>query len=709
MSVAVLRYPTIYRVSDTPNSTYSIGSNGYGDALLSGGSGLVHGDVILIRESFTSYMGFFILTGYGPNAFRMENLSPSDYTSSNYVNYTQDHANVAVYKRSGSLKGWSCVHLPIVYGIVSTLFPVNSADTTRTVVGFANDNGFVRLTLSGAIVIEELDWLRIAGTSVEALDGPFQVITKYSNTQYTIAAPYSLAASAYTYASATAVRYYSNYGVSIRVYAGLSASHTWAALKPDELLATEVITPNNDNQVFFNVADIVKQKVEILKNRPNYDSMPYDLDRFTGFHVELAETYDSSDGSQVSTFVSSYVAADPGIELYAADAKLEFKNKYSGFLADYQYSDSSSLAKFLTLAARPVMWNGWYFELAFINSMAVAVLTMVHRQYNESGTLTGSSGTSIEQTTSQGIIRTQIPTSTGFYQTAMLGNANWLYYLAGWVNGTLTGAAGSFTSVTSSDASVIASTTNLLDSTADGIYVTYPIAAGQNISIDLTLVSSGPLNIVVQAVTAGLGTALVYSATGQTNLSVHIEYAALADFAHIEIYVSNISGVTVSSVLLTLTNLTYSETKRIDIGTECDGTGQYIYLTWRNALGGFDYWLFTANKDHNINILETQEKERNIYLEWDKSYGEGQDTIRQETSRRSRRELLVRSQDVERDQIDYISGIKTSSLVQIVTSKYNRRTVIVDRAGFTVRQDNDKQFNIEFSIIFTDEIPSQSL
>lgn len=131
-------------------------------------------------------------------------------------------------------------------------------------------------------------------------------------------------------------------------------------------------------------------------------------------------------------------------------------------------------------------------------------------------------------------------------------------------------------------------------------------------------------------------------------------------------------------------------------------------LTWLNNLGGFDYWNFKANKDHIIEIREAGTATKNIFPTWPKSYGAQADTIRKQTFRDSNKAYTVRSQHLTQDQVDVISYLKSSVLVQIIYSRTNRRTVLVDAESFVKYQDGDDLFEIAFNISFTDDIPSQT-
>ena len=144
-----------------------------------------------------------------------------------------------------------------------------------------------------------------------------------------------------------------------------------------------------------------------------------------------------------------------------------------------------------------------------------------------------------------------------------------------------------------------------------------------------------------------------------------------------------------------------SEVKDIIVNHECNN--QELYLTWKNYLGGMDYWLFTAEKDYFIDIEGTKTAERNIFLNWPDSWNA--DRIKYEIQRNSRNAILVRSQNLTLEQLNGIKYIRTSPLVQI----YNDRNVLVDGSSFTVYNETDKLYSISFRITYTDQIPSQSL
>src|SRR6185295_16696002 len=133
-----------------------------------------------------------------------------------------------------------------------------------------------------------------------------------------------------------------------------------------------------------------------------------------------------------------------------------------------------------------------------------------------------------------------------------------------------------------------------------------------------------------------------------------------------------------------------------------------IYISWLNYLGGFEYFLFTAEKEHDIEIEDSGAVDINIFPEFPESYGINADTILKQTFRNSRNKIVVRSQLLSQEQVNALAYIKTSPCVQIIYSRTDRRTVLVDTDSFKKYDEGDKQYVMEFSISYTDPIPSQS-
>lgn len=135
---------------------------------------------------------------------------------------------------------------------------------------------------------------------------------------------------------------------------------------------------------------------------------------------------------------------------------------------------------------------------------------------------------------------------------------------------------------------------------------------------------------------------------------------------------------------------------------------EFIYISWLNPLGGFDYWLFTGYKDHLLEVTETGGTKTNVFPNWPKSYGAFADTITKQTFRKTRKQRVVRSQILTATQAQEMSEqIRSSPLVQIITTRRDRRTVIVDSDSVTVRKERNKIHELSFTITYTDDYNNQ--
>lgn len=134
-----------------------------------------------------------------------------------------------------------------------------------------------------------------------------------------------------------------------------------------------------------------------------------------------------------------------------------------------------------------------------------------------------------------------------------------------------------------------------------------------------------------------------------------------------------------------------------------------IYLTFLNYLGGFEYFLFTSEKEFQVNISETGTTKENIFPNWEKSWGETADTIEKKTFTNANEEIVFRSQHLTANQRDVLKHIKISPVVQILVTRTDRRTIIVDSDSFKIYDEGDKLYTISFRGKFTNEIATQKL
>lgn len=147
----------------------------------------------------------------------------------------------------------------------------------------------------------------------------------------------------------------------------------------------------------------------------------------------------------------------------------------------------------------------------------------------------------------------------------------------------------------------------------------------------------------------------------------------------------------------------------IQVDDSCGPSDNFIDLSWKNYLGGMDYWRFKSLSEYGAEITNTTEADKNFYPTWPNSWGEDADTLRFETSRESVQTLTVRAENLTETQVQDLFRIKLSPLVQIVNSRTDRRTVIPDRSSFVYFKEGEKNYSITLNLTYTDKFPAQSL
>jgi len=693
--------------------------------------GLSDGDYVYIQSNVENYNGFF----------QIEVISSTDFilVQDPFVEWIVD-ADIT-YCPQRNTHGWSCIHLPIVYELSNTKYPTNSVDTARTISSIESDNGLVNLNLSGSLgTFEDLAFIKISNCADSDFDGIYQVLDKLSNSDVTINLTYTeTPASAIT--GATVQLYYSNYNIVVNVYAGINSGHTWASEKPYELAATLELIPDANNKVKFSINEILKSYIE-LSNNLLQPSLPNNIDAWTQFYITVAEQYDTSNGYTITTFEGAFASDQDTFEGYAANSVLPFKNIHSGYLSDYVSSPDAG--QFLTLFTRPRLFTGAYSDVSFIFDLE-ASNSLQFENKNFTTNLDGwvsfaGSDRASEQPWVWDLFDGIGRTGEGAIADATGLNVNLTQYLAqarvgGWPIGTYQmkivsandSTTGFFTVVrvfgmnngtSQTEQTIVATPVSAKFET--GIvttkYVTFTTTQVWNY---LAVAFDNVLDDIVQSITLlkinyytsdepGVDEIILRKQFYNNNVVAlttsepvtfsdsgiyRIELEADCDYDRLDVSIYN------------TTNDKIISTKTFDI--DCDCSNQSINLSWLNYLGGFDYHLFTAESEHAIDITNSGETKQNIFPSWPNSYGEHADTIRKQTFRDSNTRIFVNSQYLTQDQADAIAYIKTSPLVQIVNSRQDRRTVIVDSDSFVKYKDGDKTYSISFNISYTNDIPSQ--
>lgn len=585
--------------------------------------------------------------------------------------------------------GWSCAHLPITYKISSNLFPTNEVDTSRTVSSFTDDNGYVNLNLSGSLgTFEELQFVKISGASTEDVNGVFQVLDKISNSDITINLAYD---ATYSFSGGTVILYYSSYHIIVNVYAGLNSTHPWVSIKPYEIAATLRFIPDSNNEIKFSISEILKAYINI-RNNTLLATLPNNTDFFTQFYISIGESYDQTDGYTITTYETSMTSDQDNFEGVAANAILEFKNQQSGYLSEYlAYTNT---AQFLTLFTNPVLFSGYYFDISLM--IPASTDAFIRKQFYLNDVLQATEdvtldnyGLGIYRLILENIGCTYDQLNITFYRTLDLPALTEFYNVAGAGVDWTTGAA--------------PTVTLNIGQTSDPLRVDYILDPG---TYEFTITKTfNALSIITiyfkkaSTVVESISTDGVFEITLSTsidNIEIITTRVPIAGTATAEITAFD---------FVTSGDVQSSETKEITIDCEC--SNQDIYLTWLNNLGGYDYWKFTGFKDHVRSIGETTQIKKNIFTNWPKSYGEKAQSIVKKTSKKSTKQIIVRSQDVTLEQLQAIEYIKSSIDVYIMESRSNLRSVEVDSDSFVSWEEKNKTYSISFTITYTDDIPSQ--
>lgn len=609
---------------------------------------------------------------------------------------------------------WSCAHLPIMYELTNNYFPVNSADTTRTISSEANDNGFMQLNLSGSLgTFEALDYVSISGADIP--DGNYQIIAKGSTSQITINYPYESITN-----TGNVVLYRNNYHILVQVWCGLKSTHIHQALKPYELAATLKFVPDSGNDIVFSINEIVKAYIE-LNNDLQLSTLPNNIDFMSMFYIKYAESYDVSDGDVVTTYTSSYIDDSGTLEGLAVQSKLPFKNDYSGWMTEY----IGSSRKFLTLFNELYLYPSNYMDVGFIIDEAVTSAYFVVETYLLGERQDSTFAQSLVVTNNYGVFRKELAqVDDEDEQIIYLASGAGIDVVTDsstWTSPSLFGSGNAFDDKTGNvfTQNVMV---NFNDYTAEQ---SVSIPSGEkplSINAITTIASLNPSDTISVMyyfldVSHGIvgSTLKQYTADGVYNETIDFQAlsGAAAYFAIDAFIAPSVGGASIAinipigQVLYVSESDAISETKTVNIVSDC--YDQSLNITWLNYEGGFDYHVFTTRKTYSIETTGTKTQKKNIFNGWPDSYGSSADTINRVTKRDSVNIIEITSQFVTVDQEDAIKYIMTSPLVQIINSTSDRRTVIVRNTTLPIRRDQDKLRKLSFTLEYTDEIPSQSI
>jgi hypothetical protein len=146
-----------------------------------------------------------------------------------------------------------------------------------------------------------------------------------------------------------------------------------------------------------------------------------------------------------------------------------------------------------------------------------------------------------------------------------------------------------------------------------------------------------------------------------------------------------------------------SERLPFDIDNTC--TNQSMHLSWLNSLGNWEHFVFTAKKSYEKNIDDFTISSNSILANFPDNFDS--ETYDDKIKVDAFDVVTVRSQYVERKQLDIIAEILQSLRVQYWYSFDKKITVILDSKKVSKYTDGDRLFAIEFDIIMP-KIQTQS-
>lgn len=690
MAITVVTRPIGHKLSVTPHT--AVVNQGYGGtdaSFIEIGHGLTDGDYIFAESLIEEYNGFFYVDSITGDNFKLKEgpgADPVGWVANGTITYyvsTLDH-------------GWSCVHLPIVYKLSNDRYPINTVDTERAVSSFTDVNGYTNLNLSGALkaTVVDLDYVKISGAANDDLNGVWQIIDAVSTSDVTINLAYD---ATYSFSGATVQYYYNNYHLRVKVFGGLDSDHQFEYLKPYRELAELRLIPDEDGQVMFSINEYLKALIN-TRNNLLLASLPCNIDFFTQFYISYAESYDTSDGTDVTTFVSAYVE-DSRIETWNSEA-LPTLDLWTESGVGAEWTDTSTPVVQLVDDDASENKEGAF---AFVPGVTYRISYSIQvTSVSGVGVGTRNSYLTVE---GGGSVSEILSLSTG-------ANASVLEFEA---------VSGMNAIRIRVDQTIAGSHTydyQINSVTLESLEVTGFEGYAANAQLPFKNQYSGYLTEYIE------GKWLTNQASPVIFDNQYFDLSAIVNQeGDIQVIINGdlsdtIEGASPGIYRIPITATGENMTVKLQIGGE-DITDEItliadnkcsdytLYLTWLNNLGGFDYLEFQAKKDHIIEITETGITKQNIFPSWPQSYGSIADTIRKQTFRTSNKAFTIRSQHLTRDQVDAVSFVKSSVLVQILVSRFDRRTVILDDGAFVVRKDGDDTHSISFNISYTDDIPVQ--
>jgi hypothetical protein len=262
---------------------------------------------------------------------------------------------------------WNAAHLPIIYKLSSDKYPTNSADGIDLFTSVYGTNGYATIELGiNYEPYQELEYVHITNSSVEEYNGIWQIRDYVDGNTLIIQLSFNGTA------TGNIQKYYNNYHALVRVYAGLPATHPLNASKPMELIATIRQIPDSNNNITVDVHKLIQDKIRLKDEYALSNIIDVDLNAFTGFYIEYADSYDAVEDGEIVTETSSYTS-DSANTHWAINSIMPFQSTYGGNMGEYvfAYNTLQIAGRFLANYDELIQVNGKKYDLSAIIPKAV--------------------------------------------------------------------------------------------------------------------------------------------------------------------------------------------------------------------------------------------------------------------------------------------------------------------------------------------------
>lgn len=354
--ISVVTRPVGFKLSDSLLDADVTESGGVAIFTTAFSHALADGDYIYVVSNVAAYNGMKYVDALSTTTFRLK----ANQSSTSYVQYFTDQS--VQYQRVLLSHGVLAVHNPIVYELKSDLYPENIAGEAyapATVASFADDNGYTRLTLSGNLAdATALAWITINGSH-------YQILTAVTDSIIVINHSYNAADTF----PGPVVKYYNNYCINVRVWSGYDTAHPWYIVKPYKVYSQLQLTPDANNSVKFSISEIIRSAIN-TRNKLDLNTLPNNTDFASGYYIEYFESYDQSNGSEITTFTGSATSDKSNLNGLAINAQMSFKRKDVSHMSDY-INAGSELAEWLILQPRMTWIVGQFMDLSFILHVSI--------------------------------------------------------------------------------------------------------------------------------------------------------------------------------------------------------------------------------------------------------------------------------------------------------------------------------------------------